>query len=175
MSELKVTKDLENNTLTLEREFDAPADKVWKALTDKDTFEKWWGPEGWETTAKEFNFTPGGRVHYDMKCVDEAQGEWFGQSSWGLMLIDSVDAPNSFSYTDYFSDESGAMNQEMPALKIANTFVEENGKTKFVSVSHADSAEQIEQLIKMGMIEGFTSQLNKLDAMFAADSFTFGG
>ena len=168
MNELKVTKDLENKTLTLTRDFDGPIDKVWQAFADKETFEKWWGPEGWETTTKEFDFTPGGRVHYDMKCVDEDQGEWFGQSSWGMMLIDSVDAPNKFTYRDYFSDESGMLNQDMPTLSITNQFVEENGKTKFTSVSQAESADQIEELLKMGMVEGFTSQLSKLDAMLAA-------
>lgn len=165
--EVKVTKDLENNTLIIEREFDAPREKVWQAYADKETFEKWWGPEGWETTTKEFDFTPGGRIHYDMKCVDENQGEWFGQSSWGLMVIDTVDSPSSFTYSDYFSDENGAPNQQMPVLKITNEFVEENGKTKLISRSVADSAEQIEELLKMGMVDGFTSQLLKLDALLA--------
>ena len=165
--EVKVTKDLENKILIIEREFDASKDKVWQAYADKETFEKWWGPEGWETTAKEFNFTPGGRVHYDMKCVDENQKDWFGQSSWGVMTIESVNAPNNFTYTDYFSDADGTLNQEMPALKVTNEFVEENGTTKLISRSFADSADQIEQLIQMGMIEGFTSQLIKLDALLA--------
>jgi uncharacterized protein YndB with AHSA1/START domain len=164
-NEVKVTKDLENNTLIIEREFDAPKENVWRAYADREWFEKWWGPEGWETTAKEFDFVPGGRILYDMKCVDENQGEWFNQSSWGLMVIDSVDTPNSFSYTDYFSDENGAINQEMPSLKITNEFIEENGKTKLVSRSIADSAEQIEQLIKMGMVDGITSQMRKLDQL----------
>lgn len=168
MNELKVTKDLENKTLTLTRDFDGSIDKVWRAFADKETFEKWWGPEGWETTTKEFDFTPGGRVHYGMKCVDEDQGEWFGQSSWGMMLIDSVDAPNRFTYRDYFSDESGTLNQDMPTISVTNQFVEENGRTKFTSVSQAESADQIEELLKMGMVEGFTSQLSKLDAMLAA-------
>lgn len=167
-NELKVTKDLENKTLTLEREFDGPRDKVWKAYSDKETFEKWWGPEGWETTTKEFNFTTGGRVHYDMKCIDENQGEWYGQSSWGMMVLENVDAPSSFTYKDYFSDENGTLNQEMPTLTVTNEFVElDDGRSKLVSTSVADSADQIEELIKMGMVEGFTSQLNKLDAMLA--------
>lgn len=165
--EVKVTKDLENKILIIEREFDASKDKVWQAYADKETFEKWWGPEGWETTAKEFNFAPGGRVHYDMKCVDENQKDWFGRSSWGVMTIESVNAPNNFTYTDYFSDADGTLNQEMPALKVTNEFVEENGTTKLISRSFADSADQIEQLIQMGMIEGFTSQLIKLDALLA--------
>lgn len=169
MDKVKVTKDLENKTLIIEREFDAPKEKLWKAYADKEWFEKWWGPEGWETVTKEFNFVPGGRVHYDMKCVDESQGEWFGQSSWGLMVLETVDAPNSFTYKDYFSDENGTMNQEMPTLRITNEFVElDGGKSKLVSTSVADNAEQIEELIKMGMLEGFSSQLDKLDRIFAA-------
>lgn len=166
MAEVKVTKDLENKKLILEWEVAAPRDKVWMAFADKTMFEKWWGPEGWVTETKEFDFVQGGRVHYDMKCIDEAQGEWFGQSSWGVMLINGVDAPDSFSYTDYFSDEAGTLNQDMPALKVTNQFIETATGTKIVSTSLADSAEQIEQLIKMGMIEGFSSQLNKLDKLF---------
>ena len=165
--EVKVTKDLDNNVLIVEREFDAPKEKVWKAYADQATFEKWWGPEGWETKAKEFDFAPGGRVHYGMECVDKNQGDWFGQPSWGVMVMESVDAPNSFTYIDYFADEAGNLNKEMPALTVTNEFTEENGVTKLTSRSIADSPEQIEELIKMGMIDGFTSQLLKLDELLA--------
>ena len=167
MADVKVTKDLENKTLVLEFEANGPLDKVWQAYADKEKFEKWWGPEGWETSVKEFTFQPGGRVHYGMKCVDEAQGEWFGQVSWGLMEIENVVPGESFTYKDYFSDENGTLNQEMPVLTITNQFTEENGKTKIVSTSVATSAEQIEELLKMGMVEGFSSQLGKLEVLVA--------
>ena len=166
MSEVKVTKDLENKKLIIEFTANGSKDAVWNAYADKELFEKWWGPEGWDTTTKEFNFTSGGTVHYGMKCVDENQGDWFGQTSWGVMDIVEVNPTDSFTYMDYFSDEEGTLNKEMPALKVTNEFVEENGKTKIISTSFADSAEQIEELINMGMIEGFTSQLTKLDALF---------
>lgn len=39
--------------------------------------------------------------------------------------------------------------------------------TRVISRSIAESAEQLEELIKMGMVEGFTSQLNRFDALFA--------
>lgn len=168
MAEVNVTKDLENKTLTIEIVVNAPKEKVWHAYTDKMQFEKWWGPEGWDTTAKEFNMTPGGKVHYGMKCVDEAQGEWFGQTSWGLMEIQAVIEGSSFTYKDYFSDEAGTINTELPVLTITNEFVQEDGKTRIVSRSVGGSAEQIEELIKMGMLEGFKSQLTKLDALLTA-------
>lgn len=168
MNEVKVTKDLENKTLVIEREFEGSVDKVWNAYADKETFEKWWGPEGWETTTKDFNFVSNGRVHYGMRCVDERQGEWFGQTSWGVMAIENVDDGKSFTYKDYFSDENATLNEEMPVLTVTNEFVDlGNGRSKLVSHSVAESAEQIEELIKMGMLEGFSSQLAKLDAMLA--------
>lgn len=165
MSDVKVTKDLENKKLIIEFVANGSKDKVWKAYADKDWFEKWWGPEGWETTTKEFNFVPGGKVHYGMECVDENQGEWFGQTSWGVMDLIDVTPTDSFTYKDYFSDESATLNTEMPALTVTNEFVEEDGKTRIISTSFADSAEQIEELIKMGMVEGFSSQLQKLQEL----------
>lgn len=165
MAEVNVIKDLENKKLVVEYTANGPIEKVWRAYTTKEWFEKWWGPEGWETTTKEFSFEAGGKVHYGMKCVDERQGEWFGQTSWGTMDIQEVNNGKSFTYKDYFSDEAGVLNKEMPVLTVTNEFIEQDGKTKIVSTSYADSAEQIEELIKMGMIEGFSSQLNKLDTL----------
>lgn len=168
MDKVQVTKDIENKTLTIERTFNAPKEKLWRAYADKDTFESWWGPEGWETTVKEFNFTPGGTVHYGMKCVDENQGEWFGQESWGLMRLETIDEPNSFTAKDYFSDPDGTQNAEMPGQKFSVEFIEEDGKTRLVTRSVTETAEQLEELIKMGMVEGFSSQLNKLEKLLAS-------
>lgn len=165
MAQVEIKKDLENKTLVIEYVADGPKDKVWRAYTNKEQFEKWWGPEGFETTTKEFNFVPGGRVHYGMECVDENQPEWFGKTSWGLMEIQSIDEWDSFVYKDFFSDEEGNKNTDLPALTITNEFTEEGGKTRIVSSALAEKAEQIEELIKMGMIEGFSSQLNRLDAL----------
>ena len=167
MDNVKVTKDLENKTLTVERVFDAPKDKLWQAYADKSRFEKWWGPEGWETTTKVFDFKPGGTIHYGMKCVDENQGEWFGQESWGLMQLEAMDAPNSFSAIDHFADASGSINEQMPSQRFEVELVEEEGRTRLVTRSLTQSAEQLEELIKMGMVEGFASQLNKLAKLLA--------
>lgn len=165
MAETRVTKDLDNNTLIIERTFDAPIDKLWQAHTDKDMFEKWWGPEGWETTAKEFDFKPGGRIHYGMKCVDKNQGDWFGQTSWGLTIIDSVDKPNGYKGYDYFSDESGKIDEKLPPMAMEVDFKEEDGKTTVTHRAITDTPEQLEEVVKMGMAEGFDSQLNRLEKL----------
>lgn len=167
MDKTKVTKDFETNTLTIERTFDAPRERVWDAYADADKFVQWWGPEGWETTVKELNLTPGGRNHYCMKCVDERQGEWFNQESWGLMVFEDVNEPASFTYKDYFSDAEGTLNKEMPTMTITMDFIEEDGKTKVVSRGVVESKEQLEQLVNMGMVEGITSTMDKLETFLA--------
>lgn len=165
MEKVKVSKNPENKTLTIEQTFDTTKENLWRAYSKKEWFEKWWGPEGWETTTSEFDFQPGGKIHYCMKNVDKNQGEWFGQVSCGLMEIRKVDELNSFSAVDYFSDTEGAVNEQMPSQKMEVEFVEEEGKAHLISRSVMESAEQLEELLEMGMVEGFTSQLNKLEKL----------
>lgn len=167
MDKTKVTKDLEAKTLIVERTFDAPKSKLWQAYADKDTFVKWWGPEGWETTVKEFSFVPGGRNHYCMKCVDKDQGEWYGQESWGIMEYVSIDEPNGFSYRDYFANADGTAQEDMPVLNIDIELVEADGKTTLVTRCQGKTAEDIPKLLEMGMVEGFASSANKLEALLA--------
>jgi len=167
MDNTKVTKDTENKTLIIEHIVDAPKEIVWRAYADKEWFEKWWGPEGWETTVKQFDFKPGGRVHYCMKCVDERQTDWFGKESWGLMEIESVDEPNGFTAQDNFSDADGNIDSSMPRQKFVIEIVEEGGKTTLINKSVSETVEDMEQLVKMGMIEGFSSQLKRLDQLLA--------
>ena len=165
MDNVQVTKDLENKTLIIERSFNAPKEKLWKAYADKEMFESWWGPEGWQTTTKEFDFRVGGRILYAMKCVDENQGEWFGQESWGLMEIESIDEPNRFSARDYFSDAEGTKNPDMPSQQFVVEFVEDGDTTRLVTRSISETVEQLEQLVGMGMVDGFKSQLNRLEKL----------
>lgn len=168
MEKTKVTKDLENKTLLIEREFDAPKAKLWSAYADKDKFVQWWGPQGWETTVSEFNFAAGGRNHYCMKCVDQNQGDFFGQESWGLMEFDEIDEPNSITYHDYFSDADGAKTPDMPALKMIIEFRENNGKTTIATRCIGNSAEEVEKLLAMGMVEGYSSSCERLEKLVQA-------
>lgn len=165
MDKTKVTKDLENKVLIIERTFDAPAAKVWEFYSNKEKFESWWGPEGWETKTSEFSLTPGGKIQYAMKCVDPNQGEWFGKESWGLMEVQTVEAPNKFSVKDYFCDADGKTDTTLPAQQFEVELVETDGKTTLISRSMTDSPEATEQLVKMGMVEGFDSQMNKLETL----------
>src|SRR5256885_398019 len=60
--------------LTMVREFDAPAELVFKAWTDEKLVTKWWGPRGVFTPICEVDAKPGGKIHIVMEA-----GETLGQ------------------------------------------------------------------------------------------------
>lgn len=162
MEKTNITKNRETRELIMDRVFDAPRDAVWGAWSDPEKLAKWWGPRGWETTIKEFKFEPGGTWHYGMKCVDENQGEWYGKESWGKANFEEIDEPNSFTYTDYFSDADGNINPEMPGLVIKVSFTEEDGKTRVVSSSVFETVEDYDKVIAMGVEQGAAETWDRL-------------
>lgn len=167
MSETKFTVADDKKTLFMERIFDAPISKVWDAYSRPDILEQWWGPRGWETIIKHLEFKEGGYWHYGMKCVDKEQKEWYGKTSWGKAVYMKINPQNSFEYTDIFCDENGTPIPNMPSMYIVVTLTEMEGKTRLLTKTEFASPEALSQVLEMGMKEGFTQTLDKLEAALA--------
>lgn len=161
--ELKTSID--GKTLRMEWTCEAPRDSVFAAFTEKEQLEAWWGPEGWETTIKTFEFQPGGVWHYCMRCVDPAQGDFYGMESWGKAIFRHIDAPNTYSHADYFSDASGAISEHLPGSENVTTFLDYGETTLIVFESTYETEAAVQEVLGMGMKEGFTSQLYRLDRL----------
>jgi uncharacterized protein YndB with AHSA1/START domain len=159
----------EGKNLIMEWSFDAPREEVFKAFSDSSKLESWWGPEGWETKNKKFDFKPGGVWHYGMTCKDKSQGDFYGMESWGIASYKEISAPEKIVHTDAFSDEEGNVNESLPETLITATFTEEEGKTKYVSITEFPSKATLRQIVDMGAAEGFASQLRKLDILLAGN------
>lgn len=154
MGKTNITKNRETRELIMERTFDAPRNAVWDAWVNPEKLAKWWGPRGWETTIKEFDFRPQGVWHYMMKCVDKAQGDFYGMESWGKAIFTSIDEPNEFTYQDLFSDADGNINPDMPAMDITVSFAEADGKTTVTSRGVFETAEDFDKVVAMGVEQG---------------------
>jgi len=165
MNQQRMATRTEGTVLILERSFEASRELVFEAYTDKRHLERWWGPEGWETDIQEFDFRPGGVWHYCMRCVDETQGEFFGMESWGKAVFREIDAPKFLAYTDYFSDASGTLSEELPSSEIEIEFTESGAGTLVIFRSDFKTEDGLRQVLDMGVVEGFTSQLRRLDAL----------
>ncbi|WP_174612724.1 SRPBCC family protein [Virgibacillus ihumii] len=163
MSENKLTYKTEGRTLVMERMFDAPRELVFKAFSESDHLEQWWGPEGWETESRKFEFVPGGVWHYCMRCTDENQGDFYGMESWGKTIYSEINPPETIVYTDVFSDEEGNSADGMPATQVTMNFVEQEEVTKLIVHSQFESVEALQKVVDMGVVEGTDSQYRCLD------------
>ncbi|QGQ44043.1 SRPBCC family protein [Metabacillus sediminilitoris] len=157
-----ITK-VEGRELIIERIIDAPRDLVFKAFSVSKNLESWWGPKGWQTENYKFEFEPNGVWHYCMRCNDRSQGDFYGQESWGKAVYHEIIVPEKIVYTDTFSDKEGNAVDGMPEILVTIMFVEYEGKTKLVTRSQFISIDTLQQVMDMGVVEGFASQLESLD------------
>lgn len=155
----------EDRDLIMERIFNAPRELVFKMFSDPVHLANWWGPEGWETNIRHFDFKPGGIWLYCMKCMDKNQGDFYGQESWGKAVYHEMIVHEKIVYTDSFVDAKGNVLDEMPEILVTMNFIEEEGKTKVITRSQFSSIEALQQVMDMGVVQGFVSQFNRLDAL----------
>ncbi len=161
MNKITIKKDVLNNTMTIERLFNAPREKVWQAYTESSLLEKWWAPKPWVAVTKTFNFTEGGHWHYYMSGPD-------GEKVWALIDFLTIHPQESFSAQDSFADENGNKTEEIPSTHWENKFYDEGTGTKIVVTLTFTNEVAMEQIIKMGFEEGFTMALNNLEELLAS-------
>lgn len=158
-----VTKDVENRELVIERSLDAPRDLVWQGWTMPEHISKWWGPAGWVTTIYKMDVKPGGIWHYCMRPAkaNEPAGK---QESWGLATYREVINPERLAYTDSFSDKDGNIQKgtEMPTTV---DFADLNNQTKITVRTQFATVEQLESAEAMGMVQGFSETLDRLEKL----------
>ncbi|OXS75789.1 SRPBCC family protein [Domibacillus enclensis] len=167
MSDQTVMVKVEGSDLIMERIVAAPRDLVFQVFSSSDHVEAWWGPAGWETENRQFEFKPGGVWHYCMRCTDKDQGDFYGMESWGKGVFHEIVPPEKIVYTDYFSDEQGSESKEMPSTHSTILFEEIGEETKLIFRSRYASEEALQQVMDMGMVQGFSSQLEHLDQLLA--------
>ena len=164
MSSNSMVSRVENDcVLILERVFDAPRDFLFKMFKEPEHLKRWCGPKGWEVPVCTVDFRPGGVWHYCMKCVDQNLGQFFGMESWGKGIYKEIIEPEKISYTDYFSDAEGNLNDSMPSTEMTLEFIDFNGKTKLINRAEYVSAEALKTVMDMGMLQGITETWDRLD------------
>ncbi|TCI36431.1 MULTISPECIES: SRPBCC domain-containing protein [Exiguobacterium] len=160
-----VKSHVEGKTLVVERSFKAPRELVFEAFSSPAHLEAWWGPAGWKTDIRTFEFEPGGTWHYCMTCVDEDQVDYVGMESWGKATFLEIDPHSRIVYLDAFADEAGNVNPDFPVMTITNEFIDIPDGTLLVSRSEFTDDAALKQVVEMGAVEGFSSQLDRLNAI----------
>ncbi len=158
-----VTHDLETRTLTIVADFAAPVERVWQVYADADQLAQVWGPPGYPATFVRHELVPGGEMHYYMTSPE---GERFG----GVWKVLTVDAPREFTFEDAFAnaDADFAIVESMPIAHNTFSFAEHDGGTRATYVGVYPSAEALQQVLDMGMIEGASLAIAQIDTLLAA-------
>jgi uncharacterized protein YndB with AHSA1/START domain len=156
-----VEQDLDNLTLTITADFAAPVERVWQIYADPRQLEKIWGPPGYPATVVDHDLRPGGRTNYYMTGPE-------GEKYAGYWRVTAVDPPRSFSFADGFSDEDFTPNPELPVSENVFTFVERDGGTRATYVSTYESADALQKVLDMGVVEGASSAIGQIDELLAS-------
>ncbi|WP_144712804.1 SRPBCC domain-containing protein [Curtobacterium pusillum] len=160
MPTTSVHTDPEERTMTLVAEFPVPVERLWGAFADPRQLERFWGPPGFPATFTSFDLRPGGRADYRMTSV---QGERF----LSLWRISEVDEPRRIVFEDLFSTEDGAVDETMPASETVLSFESVDAGSRVTVVTTFPSTSDLDRMLEMGMLEGYTEAFGQLDTVLA--------
>ena len=113
--ETTYTKDTANKKMKVVREFDASADKVWRAWTEPALLDQWWAPKPWKANTISMDLHNGGKWFYYMEVPA-------GERHYCIVQYESITSGKVFTGTDAFADEKGNINTEFPTFKNVKTY-----------------------------------------------------
>ncbi len=139
-------------TLTIERHFDAPPERVFDYISKAEHLLKWWGPEGMDLPEYALNFQTKGPWFSVMRNKDGQRYKVSGH-------VTHVDPPNSVGFTWAWHDENDVRGVESHVtIKVVPA---QGGGTTF-TLSHVDLPDdETAQNHEMG----WTSSLKKLERL----------
>jgi uncharacterized protein YndB with AHSA1/START domain len=157
-----VHHDLDALTLTITADFAAPVDRVWQVYADPRQLERVWGPPGYPATFVAHDLAPGGRMNYYMTSPE-------GERFYAYWDVASVDQPKGFSFRDGFAlDETFAPNAALPESSADYTFTPTDTGTRATFVTSYASADDLQKVLDMGVVEGSTLAINQIDDLLAS-------
>jgi uncharacterized protein YndB with AHSA1/START domain len=163
-----VTKDTDALTMTIVADFAVPVRRLWDAYADPRQLEKFWGPVEAPATFTRHDLFPGGESHYYMTVSE-------GEQPVGYWEFLAVDPGHSFEVIDGFRREDGSRNDDLPTMRMVFTFEATDSGSRSTTTAYFNSAEQLEELLAMGMEEGMMSAMSQMDTILAdGESFAAG-
>ena len=93
----------EQNWVKIEREFDAPIDRVWSMWTEPLLFQQWYGPMGMTVPSAEMDLKVGGvrRISMHMKTPEREMTMYF------TGVYKEITPPRRLVYTESMCDADG--------------------------------------------------------------------
>jgi uncharacterized protein YndB with AHSA1/START domain len=141
----------------VEREFDAPRERVFAAYTDPELIPQWWGPRGTTTIVEEMEPVTGGRYRFVSRNSDGSETGFRGVFR---EVIPHERIVQTFEW------------EGMPGHVSVDTAVFEDlgDRTRVVSTSVFHLTEEREGMLESGMEKGMNETYDRLDELLAAQA-----
>lgn len=146
--------EIEKRTVVLSRDLPFARDLVWKAMTDPDHVNRWWGPDGFRNEDVVMDIRVGGLWSYTMVGPD---GTRFPNRVWFKEIT-----PPARMLFDH-GDDQRVWFETTVTLEATNT-----GTRVTIRQVFPTQAERDEVVEKYGAIEGGKQHLAKLEAYVRA-------
>ncbi len=158
VNKTEIRKDSNARSILVAREFNAPLADVWRAYTEPELLDQWWGPAPWRAETKRMDFSPGGYWLYAMVGPES-------QRHWARMSYIAISRHRSFTVADAFCDEDGTVNLELPVSQGQMTFAATASGTRVEFNLVYPTDEALRTIVEMGFAEGITACLDQLEAL----------
>lgn len=141
--------------LDYSREFDAPVSALFRAYTDQEVFEQWFGPEGLPLVVHRFDPRTGGGFRYVVQGADQ---------QWGFHGVYHEIRPNELIIQTYQFEQDPA---EGVSLEFQRFEGLPDGRSRITVHSVSSSVASRDALD--GMREGIRNDFDALDKVLARD------
>lgn len=151
--------DRENKKIRIEREFNAPIEKVWQAWTDSNLLDQWWAPKPWKAKTKSMDFREGGTWLYSMLGPE-------GEEHFAKAEYKTIKPLRRFSAFDAFADADGNTDSSLPTAEWTVNFEDKSHSTLVNIEIEYNNTEDLDKYVEMGFKEGLAAAMENLDEMF---------
>jgi uncharacterized protein YndB with AHSA1/START domain len=148
--------DRESFTIQVEREFSAEKERLWRAWTDSKILDKWWAPKPWTSETTHLEVVEEGKRIYSMNSPE-------GDRHWSMQEFIAIRPNQNLKFKDFFCEDENTPNEAMPSSEWDVKFQDFGQNSKLNISIHHGSAEDLDRILEMGFLEGFSMCLRNLD------------
>lgn len=124
------------------------------------TLEKWWGPPGFPCTVERFELEPGGVVTYAMTDADANRYP-------GWWRVQEVSPTTRILLNDGFGESPDDAATDFPVTTTEVTFTPHGDQILMRIHSVYATTQDLQQVIDMGVEEGFSAALQQIDDLLS--------
>jgi uncharacterized protein YndB with AHSA1/START domain len=154
MEETRIVADPGKQEVIIARVFDAPRERVFRAMTDPRLIPQWWGPRFLITRVENMDLRPGGVWRYVQNGPDGTEYSFRG-------VYHAVEASERLVYTFEFEGMPGHVGLE------TITFEKQGRQTRVISQILFQSVADRDGMVASGMKDGIIESDTRLAALLA--------